>query len=757
MRRNVELFINNQRVDLFDFEDINIVDSIQDVRDISKVFVPYSREFSVPASKNNNKIFKHYYNNDIVNGFDARFKISAVLKVNGVLYKTGKVTLLSANLKNNRASKYNLVFYASTIDLKTLIGDDMLTDLSGNYINSFSTSNSTHASGEFDSEFVKRGFESGWTLNDSGVLDDTTPIDAVNNPKDLIFPFISSNNYYYYDTANGSSPVIGDTESRNLNNLGVLANDLRGAIRLNVLMEAIGQKYGINLTGGFFDASNEQFNRLYIWLQDKKGLYETNKSAVFDFDDALTSGSPAYNPPALITESAPFTNIVNKKYALEVETKPLDIDVIEDEYRVRIINTEDSSVLLDSSAKGAASFTIELINPPSSGNVNKTFVIQTMVGESSASSFRLDYTLTTLVRNDASPYFGDFETVSTDFYSEIKITKEDYFISQHLPKLKIIDFLTSLFNMFNLTAYTDNNGDIMVQSLNEYYASGNIVDLTKFVDTEDIDVSRNEMYSQISFEYEKPSTLAIIESNILTKDEFGNEKIDNTNDDQTLSNILAFDGGKYEITPKFEKMQYSRIANQAPPAQDTRLCWGWSADDKQSPVLIKPLIFYSHYEDFSLESPSSFKWDYDEEGTPLGEFSGYYRPANTLSTVSSRLQSINFGSEYDEFHYSLGAITSSLFETYWKNYILSIYDKRSRITKLKAILPLSIANSIRLNDIIVINRKGYRINVLDVNITTGKASLELVTYLGVLPSEAPEFQPSYIFSDERNSQYLPLI
>jgi len=757
MRRNVEVFINNQRVDLFDFEDINIVDSVQDVRDVAKIFVPYSREFTVPASKNNNKIFKHYYNNDIVNGFDARFKISAILKVNGVLYKTGKITLLGANLKNNKPSKYNIVFYASTIDLKTLIGDDMLTDLSGNYISNFRASNSTHASGEFDSEFVKRGFESGWTLNDSGILDDTTVIDDVNNPKDLIFPFISSNNYYYYDTANGSSPVVGDTESRNLNNLGILANDLRGAIRLNILIEAIGQKYGINLTGGFFDASNEQFNRLYMWLQDKKGLYEKNKTASFDFDDSLTSGSPAYPPPALITESAPFTNIVKKKYALKVQTIPLDVDVEEDEYRVRIINTEDSSVLLDSSAKGAGSFTIELINPPSSGNVNKTFVIETTVGESSASSFRLDYTLTTLVRNDASPYFGDFETVSIDVYSEIKVTKEDYYITQHLPKLKIIDFLTSLFKMFNLTAYTDESGDIVVQSLDEYYSLGNVVDITKFVDTEDIEVTRNKMYSEISFEYEEPSTLAIIESNALTKDEFGNESIDNTNNDPTLSNILAFDGGKYEVTPKFEKMQFSRIANQAPPAGDTNLCWGWSVDDKQSPILIKPLIFYAHYEDLSNVLPSSFKWDYDEEETPLGEFTGYYRPANTLSTVDSRLQSINFGSEYDEFHYSLGAITNSLFNTYWKNYILSIYDKRARITKLKAILPSSLVNSIKLNDIIVINRKGYRINVLNVNITTGKASLELVTYIKFLPSEAAEFQPSYIFSDERNSQYIPLI
>ena len=115
MKRDVQLFINDQRVDLFDFEDINIVDTIQDVRDISKVFVPFSRQFTVPASKNNNIIFKHYYNNNIVDGFDARFKISAVIRINGVTYKKGKVVLNGCTLKNDVPYNYKLVFYDNTI------------------------------------------------------------------------------------------------------------------------------------------------------------------------------------------------------------------------------------------------------------------------------------------------------------------------------------------------------------------------------------------------------------------------------------------------------------------------------------------------------------------------------------------------------------------------------------------------------------------------------------------------------------------
>ena len=51
-----------ERVELFDFESIELNYSFQDVRDISKVFTDYSKTFYVPASPTNNKIFKHYYN-----------------------------------------------------------------------------------------------------------------------------------------------------------------------------------------------------------------------------------------------------------------------------------------------------------------------------------------------------------------------------------------------------------------------------------------------------------------------------------------------------------------------------------------------------------------------------------------------------------------------------------------------------------------------------------------------------------------------
>ncbi len=53
------------RVDMFKDESVSITQSIQNVKDIAKVFTEFTKTFALPASKTNNKIFKHYYNFDI--------------------------------------------------------------------------------------------------------------------------------------------------------------------------------------------------------------------------------------------------------------------------------------------------------------------------------------------------------------------------------------------------------------------------------------------------------------------------------------------------------------------------------------------------------------------------------------------------------------------------------------------------------------------------------------------------------------------
>ncbi len=109
--QQVQLYIGNERVELFKDETISLTESIQNVKDVAKVFTDFTKTFTVPASKTNNKIFKHYYNFDIVGGFDARLKTSGSIKLNGVDFKKGNIKLEGVDLKNNKPNAYRVTFF----------------------------------------------------------------------------------------------------------------------------------------------------------------------------------------------------------------------------------------------------------------------------------------------------------------------------------------------------------------------------------------------------------------------------------------------------------------------------------------------------------------------------------------------------------------------------------------------------------------------------------------------------------------------
>ena len=124
----LQLYIEEQEIELFKDESISLTQSIQDVRDISKVFTDYTKTFSVPASRVNNKVFKHFYNFNI-DGYDPRYKKSAQLHLNYKLFKKGKIKLETAELRNNKPHTYKVTFFGDTINLKDSLDEDQLSVL----------------------------------------------------------------------------------------------------------------------------------------------------------------------------------------------------------------------------------------------------------------------------------------------------------------------------------------------------------------------------------------------------------------------------------------------------------------------------------------------------------------------------------------------------------------------------------------------------------------------------------------------------
>ena len=125
----VDLYIDGQRADLFEDENIEMNLSVQNIKDISKVFGDFTNSFSIPASKVNNKIFKHYYNVDIDGGYISNLRTDAFIEVNGNLFRAGVLELEGVQMKKGEPSSYNVGFYSNVTSLKDKFGEDQLNDL----------------------------------------------------------------------------------------------------------------------------------------------------------------------------------------------------------------------------------------------------------------------------------------------------------------------------------------------------------------------------------------------------------------------------------------------------------------------------------------------------------------------------------------------------------------------------------------------------------------------------------------------------
>ena len=235
-----------QQVDLFEDETISVTSKLQDIRDISKVFTDFSQSFTLPASKKNNKIFKHFYNYFIsVGAFDARKKVEAILEINYIPFRRGKIFLNGVKMKNNKPYAYNVTFFGNTVTLSDLFGDDELSQLD---FNSFTTITRSD---------VQTGLTTGF------------------HSQSIIYPLITHTQRLYYDSTTPNSQTLDGNlfEHSNSNSakIALRYTQLKPAIKVKDIISAIETKYGIDFVDSDF-ISTTPMDNLYMWLSKDKGV-----------------------------------------------------------------------------------------------------------------------------------------------------------------------------------------------------------------------------------------------------------------------------------------------------------------------------------------------------------------------------------------------------------------------------------------------------------------------------------------------------
>jgi hypothetical protein len=657
----VDIYIEGQRLDTFGKEEnIEVTTAVQDVKDISKIRGDYSQSFTVPASKRNNSIFKNYYNADVDGGFDARTRKTASIDVDTLDFKRGKIQLVDVAIKENQISHYKIVFYGNTIKVKDLIGEDKLKDL--DWLDNFNH--------DYTAANVKTGLTTG--------LDFT--VDSVTYNKAVCYPLISYARQYFY-----SSDPTDTTSTDSLVNIaydagrtdGIAFGELRPAIQVKIIIQAITEKYGLSFTGTFFDST--RFTELYVNVNNTK--------------DSLSNGLKVYE-----NVSGSYVGVgTRKKYEYYTTVTP-KAGFTTVPYKIRL--SINDSVVYESSVWLTGTKTKYGIADYTEDYTAKAEIITETDFEFDATT---DFNFEVLIGADDDVFNNSYTSQVIDL---------DTIITTQFKDIKVYDFLTSIFKMFNLVVVPDGD-DLYVEDLESWYAQGQIYDITQYIDTKEYKVSRGKILNQIDFKFKESKQILADFFNQENGFYFGNLE-NKLYTDETKTELL--EGDKLDISVIFEQPIFERL-NDTFTSSEINLLYGLMLNDELSPFVGEPFLMY--LPSVSVASnPLGFK------GTTYDQLSGnVLMPSHSIEHDTDSFN-INFGAEINEF--TSQVFLDTIYDRYFDDYISDIFSIKRRIYNYTAMLPNRLLTKIKANDRLVIDGRRYLINTIKSNIVNRKDSLELI-------------------------------
>jgi len=668
------------RVELFNDEKISVNSSIQNVNDISKTFTDFSQTFTVPASKQNNKIFRHWYENSNDIGFSTLIKADAYIEIDTILFRTGKIQLESCNVKDGQPQDYSITFIGALGSLKDKFNGLYLKDLTDT---------------TYDFLYTP-------TVVKDKVVTTTTSAD-------VMFPLISSSRYWNYG-ATGANDISLTTSP-------IRYNELFPAIRLKPVLNMIENQFGINFDGTATEPStflsDARFTNAYLYLKNaetfeaKQTFTKVNLTSTFGVDPSITGYSADLINDKITNITAPNTQpgigiFTNKQLNFNITPSVTGVS-----YSIKInkngILYYDSGLL--NSTSGVA-FTKQIEFTTNRNATNDYYEIY--IGTSGTFTF----TTSTEAKSQFFIVFNSQPTYTNRiaYFNSASQTTPAYTlqINQYFPEIKIEDFFSALLKMFNLTCYSTDGINYTVEQLEDYYAAGTTRDITKYIKSDNTNLNRVKTYKKINFEYEKSESLVNVGFNSANGIEYGSLFYNTTND-----------GDEYNIKLPFEDLNFSNLSELLQVGYALK-------SDAITKYIPKPIILYDYNPTAltTLTAAADFYFNTNVSGgtstlhTTYKAFGQeYYDGTNTYG--------LNFNSQQSTLTNDI--INNSLYSQYYENYLTNIFDYKARLIKVIGILPTSLLTTLKLNDRLIIRDKRYLINTFTTDLTTGEVQFELLT------------------------------
>ena len=687
--RQVQVYIEGLKIELFEDEQINVTSSVQNINDISKVFTDFSQSFTVPASTVNNQIFKHFYQSDIGDPqtpstlFDHNIRRNALIEIDLTTFRRGKIQIEKANVKNGMPENYQLTFYGEIRTLKDLFGEDKLNQLDFNAL-----------------EFAYTG-----TNIYNRIIDLATDYD-------IRYPLIASNRVWEYRQG---------TENVTQNAHAIQYDELFPAVKISKLFEAIENDYGVTFTGTFL--TDPRFTKCFLYGKNTNEYTFITEAEDLDFSSKVSFDEFYWD--LISTQSA--TNFVDLA-TNTINVQNFDIDVIKHFIEIQVV-----------SLSVAATFYVEVYQD---GNLYQTLQGDA-VGGLNVITFNntsgLDTDITFKVKANAAVTLGMVVTytargIYTDPSTNISYNTDsvctistantvlagNVSINSTLPDMKVSDFFSGVLKEFNATCVATSENTFEILPLEDWYGQGAIVDITQYTDIDSIDIERIKLYKKIAFKYQQSESFVNRNFFKISNSEYGN-----------MEYQFAYDGDEYVIDVPFENLLFARSTHSS----GDYAIFGYTLNESFNAYTPKPMLLYLYGESNDLSAhPIRF---YD--GTTHQDIDSFAQFGQDL-TYQNTKYSLNFGAENSVIHEE--TIQQGLYAEYYFPYLVNLFNLKNRLVNVKTNLPISLLTNLQLNDRLIIRDKRYIINEMKSNLTTGQVDFSLYLDFRPLTSGKP-YVPSF--------------
>ena len=658
-----------KRIELFNDEKISVTSSLQNANDLGKIYTDYSQSFTIPASDYNNKIFSHWYESDVNNGYDHRVRYDAFIELDTITFKKGNIQLEKVNKKNGAIESYTITFYGNLTQLKDLLKDTKMNALD------WSIYNHTYNSTQIKNRITQ------------------SPLSYIVN-----YPLIGSQKKFYYKNGIADQDIT-------LTTAAVKWNELFPAISMERVFDRIQNYFGLTFQGTFL--SMQQFTALNLYLKNAESMNLKSEPLLINFN---SKNGSYQNLLDLNTDTLTNTWDISIGNNARRALIYLAVTTTSTNYKITVTDNDLPFATYDN-LSGNQSITVFNTKYTDDPSIHKFKFYYSSETTSSFSTW-LEYRYA----------FGAGFTTICNGYSSSQTTITNINIANYVPDITVEAFLNGIIKAFNLMIIPIADKTFEFIPLEMYYNAGKILDITKYVQSNEFDIERPKLFKAINFQYEKST-------NILNNAFYGNNNTEYG--DLIYKDINSNESSNYDIKLPFENVLFEKTFAE-------NFLTASLIDKYLKPYVPKPMLIYDNGL-MTLSTPIILT---TESGTTT--ISAYERFSNeytNIPTDTSQLMTMNFGNEQSPWYNVLAP--QGLYYRMYNNYVQNLYNIKTRILKVKAILPQRLLGStvtnsfgektgINLNDRLIIRDKRYIINNFTTDLTTGEATFELITdYRGI--------------------------